>query len=54
MAAEAGVPAQLIGRTGGSRLVMRVSGQPAIDVTVAEAERAWSTAIERHFKGRAA
>jgi phosphoribosylformylglycinamidine synthase len=54
MAADAGVPAQLIGNTGGSRLVMRVAGKPAIDVTVAEAEHAWSTAIERHFKGRAA
>jgi phosphoribosylformylglycinamidine synthase subunit PurL len=54
MAAEAGVAAQLIGKTGGSRLVLRVSGKPAIDVTVAEAERTWSTVIERHFKGRAA
>jgi phosphoribosylformylglycinamidine synthase II len=54
MAAEAGVPAQLIGKTGGSRLVMRVAGQPAIDVAVAESERVWSTAIARHFKGRAA
>jgi hypothetical protein len=40
--------------TGGSRLVMRVSGQPAIDVPVAEVERVWATAIERHFKARAA
>jgi phosphoribosylformylglycinamidine synthase II len=54
MAAEARVPAQLIGMTGGSRLVMRVSGQPAIDVPVAEVERVWATAIARHFKARAA
>ena len=54
MAADAGVPAQLIGKTGGSRLVIRVSGKTAIDVAVTEAERGWSTAIQRHFKGRAA
>ena len=54
MAAAARVPAQLIGTTGGSRLVMRVSGEAAIDVAVAEVERVWASAIERHFKARAA
>jgi phosphoribosylformylglycinamidine synthase subunit PurL len=54
MAAERGVPAQVVGRTGGSRLTMRVAGRPAIDCAVGEAERIWSTAIERHFAGRAA
>ncbi len=54
LAAALGVPAQRIGRTGGLRLAVRVAGQDAIDCTVIEAERLWSTAIERHFAGRAA
>ena len=54
LAAQMGVPAYRIGRTGGSRLAVRVAGHDAIDCTVAEAERLWSTAIERHFEGRAA
>jgi phosphoribosylformylglycinamidine synthase len=54
LAAELGVPVHRIGRTGGSRLAVRVEGHDAIDCTVAEAERMWSTAIERHFAGRAA
>ena len=54
MAAEAGVPARVIGQTGGARLRMTVAGQPAIDCTVAEAEQVWASAIERHFAGRAA
>jgi phosphoribosylformylglycinamidine synthase len=54
LAAELRVPVHRIGKTGGSRLAVRVAGQDAIDCTVAEAERLWSTAIERHFEGRAA
>jgi phosphoribosylformylglycinamidine synthase subunit PurL len=54
MAAEAGVPARHIGSTGGARLVIRAAGTTAIDVAVADAEAIWSTAIERHFRGRAA
>jgi phosphoribosylformylglycinamidine synthase len=54
LAEELGVPARRIGKTGGPRLAVRVDGQDTIDCTVAEAERLWSTAIERHFAGRAA
>jgi phosphoribosylformylglycinamidine synthase len=54
LADEAGVPAEVIGATGGSRLTMTVGGRPAIDCPVSEAERIWSTALERHFAGRAA
>jgi phosphoribosylformylglycinamidine synthase len=54
MAADAGVPAQVIGRTGGPRLTIQIAGQRVIDCTVNEAERIWSTAIERYFAGRAA
>jgi len=46
--------AQLIGRTGGTRLAIHVAGRPAVDCAVAEAEQVWATAIERHFAGRAA
>jgi len=54
MAADAGVPAKLIGKTGGARIVVRVDGRAAIDIARDEAERMWSTAIARHFQGRAA
>jgi phosphoribosylformylglycinamidine synthase II len=53
-AAAAGVPASVVGRTGGNRLRMKVGGQPAIDVAVEDAERAWSSAVERHFVKRVA
>jgi phosphoribosylformylglycinamidine synthase len=53
-AAAAGVPAQVIGQTGGIRLRMVVGGRIAIDRPVDEAERAWSTAIERYFAKRVA
>jgi len=54
LASQLGVPVHRIGKTGGSRIAVRVAGQDAIDCPVAEAERSWSTAIERHFAGRAA
>ena len=54
MAADGGVPAEVIGRTGGSRLTIQVAGRPAIDCAVGEAEQIWSSAIGRHFAGRAA
>jgi phosphoribosylformylglycinamidine synthase len=54
MAAQAGVPAKLIGKTGGSRIVVHVDGRDVLDVASDEAERTWSTSIARHFRGRAA
>jgi phosphoribosylformylglycinamidine synthase len=54
LAASAGVPANLIGKTGGSRLVLRVGGRTGIDLPVDTAESAWSTAISRYFKRSAA
>jgi phosphoribosylformylglycinamidine synthase II len=54
LAAETGVPAKLIGRTGGTRIIVRVDGRAVIDIARDDAERMWSTAIARHFKGRAA
>jgi len=48
-AADAGVAAQAIGTTGGSRITIAVGGEPAIDVPVSEAETVWATAIERRM-----
>ena len=49
-AAAAGIPGRRIGTTGGSRLVITAAGQNSVDVTVAEAEHIWATAIEGFFK----
>ncbi len=54
IAAELGVPAEEIGRTGGDRLTVAVAGTPAIDCSVVEAEQIWANALSRYFKGRAA
>lgn len=48
-AAETGVPARLIGRTGGNRIRISIDGVLAADVPVADAEQAWTTAIEGYF-----
>jgi len=53
-AAAAAVPARVIGRTGGNRLRMAVGGDIVIDLSADEAERVWSTAIDRHFVQRVA
>ena len=53
-AAASGVPARIIGRTGGTALRVEVAGKTAIDVTVEEAERVWSTAIDKYFVKRVA
>jgi len=53
-AAAAGVPAQVIGETGGNRLRIAVAGRKAVDVAIDEAERLWSTAIEKRFAKRVA
>jgi len=49
-----GVPARLVGQTGGNRLRIAVGGEMAVDIAVTEAERAWSTAIEQYFAKRVA
>jgi phosphoribosylformylglycinamidine synthase subunit PurL len=54
LAAELRVPHQLIGTTGGARLRVKVAGETLVDCTVAEAEQVWSSALSRHFAGRAA
>jgi phosphoribosylformylglycinamidine synthase len=54
MAAGAGVPALAIGRTGGPRIRVAVSGELAIDRTVAELEGQWNEALARRFARRTA
>jgi phosphoribosylformylglycinamidine synthase len=53
-AAELGVPAVPIGRTGGARISIAVNGVLQIDCPQQEAEQTWSNALARHFAGRAA
>ena len=53
-AAAAGVPARVVGRTGGNVLRIAAGGQIAVDVTVDEAERAWASALDRYFVKRVA
>jgi phosphoribosylformylglycinamidine synthase len=53
-AAVAGVPARVIGETGGNRLRIAVGGATVIDLSVDEAERGWSTAIEHVFARKVA
>jgi len=53
-AAAARVPARVIGQTGGNLLRVAVAGRVVIDLPVDDAERAWSTAIEKYFEKRVA
>ena len=53
-AALAGVLARVIGETGGNRLRIAVAGRTIVDVSVDDAERVWSTAIEGVFVRRVA
>jgi len=53
-AAAAGVPARVIGRTGGREIRVAVGGRMVVDLAVSDAERAWSEAIGRYFARRVA
>jgi phosphoribosylformylglycinamidine synthase len=53
-AAGAGVPARVIGETGGNRLRIAVGGTTEVDVALDEAESAWSETIERLFARKVA
>ena len=50
----AGVPARLIGRTGGTRLRVSVNGDVVVDRAVSEIEETWANGLTRYFAGRAA
>jgi phosphoribosylformylglycinamidine synthase len=49
-----GVPARVIGQTGGHQLRISVGGELAIDLPVGELERIWMSAIDRYFIRRVA
>ena len=53
-AATSGVPARMIGQTGGNQLHVTVGGRVVVDLAIAEAERAWSTIISDRFTRRVA
>ncbi len=53
-AAAVGVPARVIGRTGGRAVRIAVGGEVVVEVMLADAERAWADAIQRYFAKRVA
>jgi phosphoribosylformylglycinamidine synthase len=53
-AAKAGVPARVIGRVGGDRVRVTVSGQVALDERCQELQQIWETAIESRFESNRA
>jgi phosphoribosylformylglycinamidine synthase len=53
-ARAAGVPARVVGRTGGPRLRMAIGGRVVVDASVEEAERVWDSVIERRFARKVA
>jgi phosphoribosylformylglycinamidine (FGAM) synthase-like enzyme len=51
-AKAAGLPARIIGKTGGASIIIRVGGKPALTLSVAEAEHVWATSIEERVTSR--
>jgi phosphoribosylformylglycinamidine synthase len=49
MAADAGVPARHVGRSGGDRIRIAVEGVRLIDVPISECEQVWSNALAARF-----
>ena len=45
-----GVPAAVVGRTGGDRVTVSVAGAVVADVALEAAEHAWATGLARHFE----
>jgi phosphoribosylformylglycinamidine synthase len=54
LAADLGVPATRVGRTGGSRITIQIDGRPELDCQVADAEEIWGNAVGKYFARRAA
>jgi phosphoribosylformylglycinamidine synthase len=53
-AIAAGIPARIVGRTGGAQIRLTIDGRVAVALTVAEAVTAWGTAIEARMTSRRA
>ena len=49
-ARDLGVPVAVIGRTGGDRVTVSLSGRVVADVAIEAAEHAWATGLARHFE----
>jgi phosphoribosylformylglycinamidine synthase len=49
-----GVPAREIGQTGSDRISVSINGRRVIDMPVGDAEGIWDSALETHFRQRAA
>jgi phosphoribosylformylglycinamidine synthase len=54
LAAGLGVPARVIGATGGPRLQINVDGREALRCSLSDAEQTWATAISTYFARRVA
>jgi len=50
-ASAAGVPARVIGATGGDRCHIKVDDRTEIDLPITEAEQIWSSGFSKHFEG---
>ena len=48
----AGVPATVIGRTGGDRIRLSVAGNAVVDAAIADAEQSWATCIATQMSRR--
>jgi phosphoribosylformylglycinamidine synthase len=46
--AEWAIPWTWIGSVGGERLVLRVAGDPVVNLSLAQVGQAWRTGFERH------
>ena len=53
-AGAAGVPAIVIGQTGGNRVRVATTARTLVDVSVLDAERMWASALERPLARRVA
>ena len=53
-ASAAGVPAAIIGKVGGDRIRIAVDRRTVIDASLSDAERVWSTTIDRYFESKRA
>lgn len=51
LAASLGVPATVIGTTGGKRLRFQVDGRTIVNVTLAEMQQRWERSIEERLRG---
>jgi phosphoribosylformylglycinamidine synthase len=54
LAAALGVPARVVGRTGGTRIVMTIAGRLVLEIDRHEAERIWDGALAARLGAKAA